>query len=182
MAQPHFSDQELKALYAGIDTAAKSWQQQKTFIDDSQMREDFFDPGVFQAEADTIFGQRARPVAMQASGQMEGIRAQGHLSGLRGGVTDRRLSQVAGSQATAVAAIRGEVDLGAEQKRSINEQNYMNAMQQLMALEGNVVTGQQMLARRLGEQAQYDKQYKEDRFYEPRGEAATEFFDYMGFE
>ena len=182
MAQPHFSDQELKSLYGGIDTAAKAWKQQKSYLEGSQMSADFYDPSGFMAEADTIFGQRARQVAGQTSQQMNQVRAQGHLSGLRGGATDRILADLGGAQATTIAAIRGEVDLEADQRRTINESNFMSAMQQLASLEGNVVTAQQTLARRLGEQAQYDKQYKGDRFYEPRGSAATEFFDYMGFE
>ena len=180
MAQPHFSEAELEALYGTVDASARARQQYSDYMKGSDVYSDFRDPTRFQSEADVLFSDRAQQVAKSTRSAADQLLASYYTRGLRGGGVEKSMTALGAGQASEVARIRGQVDVEAQQRRTANEERYMAMMQELGGLEREFIGAQQQLSRRLGEQAQWDKQYKKDFYYYSPSQEASDLYTELG--
>lgn len=182
MADPHLGLAELKALESSVESAAQGWQRLRGYAKSSETAQAFNDPGYFERQADAMFSDRLRPMALQNRQALDTALASRASSGMMGGVGQKERAGIAAEFQGAATSLRGDADEWAAGRRTENEAAFMALQSQLSGAEQGVIAAQQRLAARLGQQAAYDPQYKQARWYAPTGAASQEFFGTVGWD
>jgi len=181
MANPHFSDAEYRSLRDMVSSTASTWADYVDFAQDSDVRKNFKDPSVFQAEQDQLYSEKARTLAGDTRRAMEKAKAGRYSRGLNSGASGRVGAEIATAQVGRIANLRADTDAEAERLTMENEERWMGMMRTVGDLESDALGAQQKYAQRLGEQSAYDKQYKNSWRYSVSDPAAERFYREMGW-
>ena len=165
MADPILTDQEYNALATGVQTSAEAWQNYGNWMQDSAIAEAYNDPEYFMREADTMYAQQARGFNEQTQAANQQVRMGRAMRGLSGGAFKKGRARNEAANVSRLSGLRTELDAAAEQKRIGVEREWMGMLAKKDELKMEAVAQHQAFARRLGEQAAYDKQYKKDWYY-----------------
>ena len=175
MASPTFLYSDYRALTGGVEAAAKTWQDMLQNLQGSETAKAYGDQDYFQREADVLSSSQLRSASRDTLSALQAQRARTALSGLQS-IGEKGEGRIAAAGVGRGAAISAEFSAGAERKRTANEARYLNMVAGVDAAFASVGQMQQALSRRLGEQSQYDEQYKNEIWHEAPGEYAQQYY------
>ena len=182
MAYQHFSYQKLQALQSGVNTAAQAWQRTRDLVAGSEVTKAQNSPDYFEGKADAMYADALQPLALENRKALDLAKSSRIASGIAGGIGEKQLAGIAGGFQGQAAGLRAGADEWAATARTQNEQAFFDLQQRLAETQAGVISAQQRLAERLGQQAAYDSQYKQGRWYAPTSGAAQEFFSSVGWD